>query len=378
LSQLIYPLFEVVVVADPAGLAAVARWAGRIKTAGYDQPNISVARNIGIGRAAGDVIAFIDDDAVAEPTWLDHLISPFSETDIDAAGGLTLGRDGITPQGQFSWVTAEARTEVLPLAGAILTGTPGRGVKTEGTNMAFRRETLVDLGGFDPAYAFYLDETDLNLRLAARGARTALVPSAVVHHGLAASPRRRDDRVPLTLVDVGRSLRHFAETHLGQADPQVLARETAERRLGLIRQMVAGRIEPRDIRRLLATLADGWATPTTAPAVPAAAPAPFLPFPTVAARPCVIAGRPWQAGRKRAQAARAVAEGHSPVTLFLFSPTSRAHRVVFDPSGFWEHRGGLFAQPTPAHPVKPSASFRRRLAAERGRLVGLRPTGAKS
>ncbi|MES2906736.1 MAG: RNA polymerase factor sigma-54, partial [Pseudomonadota bacterium] len=47
------------------------------------------------------------------------------------------------------------------------------------------------MGGFDPAFRFYLDETDLNLRLAATGAMTAIVPVAQVHHGFAESDLQR-------------------------------------------------------------------------------------------------------------------------------------------------------------------------------------------
>jgi GT2 family glycosyltransferase len=60
-------------------------------------------------------------------------------------------------------------------------------VKTEGTNCAFRRDVLAGLGGFDPAFRYFLDETDVNLRLAEAGARTVIVPRALVHHGSAAS-----------------------------------------------------------------------------------------------------------------------------------------------------------------------------------------------
>ena len=71
--------------------------------------------------------------------------------------------------------------------------------------MAVRRDVLAALGGFDPAYHFYLDETDLNMRLAQAGHATALCPRALVHHGFAASTRRRKDRVPADLFDIGAS-----------------------------------------------------------------------------------------------------------------------------------------------------------------------------
>ena len=74
LGQVLYPAFEIIVVADPAGMTALQPdWAGRIKAVGFDQPNISAARNLGVAQAAGDIVAFIDDDAVPEPGWLIHL-----------------------------------------------------------------------------------------------------------------------------------------------------------------------------------------------------------------------------------------------------------------------------------------------------------------
>ena len=251
LSQLLYPVFEVIVVADPAGLAAVARWGGRIKRVSFDAANISAARNAGLAVAAGQVVAFIDDDAVPEPTWASHLVAPFALPEVMAAGGHVLGRNGISRQWPVRDIRADGQSEVMavdPVQVTLLTGQPGRGIKTEGTNMAFRAAALRAAGGFDPAYRFYLDEADLNLRLAATGAVTAIVPQAVVHHGFAASDRRRQDRVPETLHEVGASLAVLARRH-GAEPGGVLAREVVARRAGLVAHMVAGRIEPGDVRR---------------------------------------------------------------------------------------------------------------------------------
>ena len=94
LSQLDYPSFEIVLVADPEGIAAVQvlDFVDQVKQVTFDEPNISAARNLGIAQAAGDIVAFIDDDAVAEPTWLTHLMKGFEQPEVACAGGFVIGR----------------------------------------------------------------------------------------------------------------------------------------------------------------------------------------------------------------------------------------------------------------------------------------------
>lgn len=355
-GQVCHPAFEIVVVADGAALAALPDGLRRrIKTAPCEVPNISAARNIGICLAAGEVVAFVDDDAVPEPTWLARLTAPFADPAVMSAGGHVRGRDGIALQWGGSLVDAQARR--LPLAAGDgplrIVQTPGRALKTEGTNMAFRRDALAALGGFDPAFPFYLDETDLNLRLAAAGAVAVLVPLAHVHHGFAASDRRRSDRVPRTLADVGASLAVFLRKHAGDADPARLAAERAERRRGLIGHMVAGRIEPRDVGRILATLDAGWqaglarAVPPLPPLPPPAAP--FLRWEGGAGPARVLTGLARDAARLRAMARDAAAAGER-VTLVLLSCGTRPHRIGFDPAGYWLQRGGVLGRSRPGDP----------------------------
>jgi len=72
--QRLAPAYEIIVVADAAGLAAVASLpdAAQMKLVACDRPNISAARNLGVAVAAGQVVAFIDNDAQAEPRRLSH------------------------------------------------------------------------------------------------------------------------------------------------------------------------------------------------------------------------------------------------------------------------------------------------------------------
>ena len=157
-----------------------------MKSVEFGEANISRARNLGIAEAAGEIVAFIDDDAVPEPTWLQFLVAGFSEADVAAAGGFVRGRNGIS----FQWKarSVDCFGEAAPLDVpenkiSIFTAQNGRAIKTEGTNMAVRRDVIAKMGGFDPAYRFYLDETDLNFRMMRAGYRTAIAPLAQVHHG---------------------------------------------------------------------------------------------------------------------------------------------------------------------------------------------------
>jgi O-antigen biosynthesis protein len=346
LSQQDLPGFEVVVVADPAGIAAAQGFA--VKTVGFDEPNISAARNLGIAQAGGEVVAFIDDDAVPEPTWLSRLTAPFADPAVTAATGFIRGRNGISFQWKAAWVDCEGNDIPLAVDGVtLLPSTPAKAVKTQGTNCAFRRETLAGAGGFDPAFRFFHDETDLNLRLAGQGL-TAIVPDAQVHHGFAEGPHRRADRVPKSLHEIAASTAVFLRRHGGGATDQHLTALIDRERRRALGHMVAGRIEPRDVTRLLATLHAGWADgkarALTDLTPMAAAKSEFLPFDGPGPRHgLVLWGWRHQAPALNAKAQAAVAQGRI-ATLFLFTPDARPHWQGFGADGVWRQTGGLFGQ----------------------------------
>lgn len=350
LVQIDHPRCEVIVVADALSRPAVAEsgLAAVVKVVDCEKPNIAAARNLGLAQAAGDVVAFIDDDAVPEPRWLSHLTAPFMDPKIAAAGGFVRGRNGISFQwkARIAFADGEATPiAVDPVKPTVMAGGPGRGVKTEGTNMAFRREVLITMGGFDEAYAFYLDETDVNLRLAQAGSLTAVVPLAEVHHGFAPSVRRRADRVPRDLYQVGASLAVFCRKH-GKGKKPISSIARAAQRRRLLIHMVAGRLMPGDVLRLLKTFDSGWVDgmsrqigqyPTFRP------PSPFLRFPTEVRPHIERRARFWQRRRARRDAARDVERG-AVVTLFLLSFTALYHRVRFTDQHIWEQSGGQFGR----------------------------------
>lgn len=377
LSQQDHPAMEVVVVCDDAGEVALSDlpFRDRLKVSLFNDANISAARNIGIGRAAGEVVAFMDDDAVAEPTWARRLSAPFNRREVVAATGFVRGRNGLSWQSRASSVGpsgAELPLSVPEDAPSLHRAAPGWAVKTVGTNCAFRRSTLIGMDGFDPNYRYFLDETDLNMRLALASAMTAVVPGAQVIHGYAANANRRADRAPTDLTEIGASVALFLEAHCHASDrSRAVARFREEQRRRALRHLVTGALEPRDIGRLLTQFDNGLRAgpqrdedPPVFGSLPAFRPLNPGAGPT---RHNLIARRRGFAGRARREAAESL-DPATVVTLLLMSPTARPHRVGFSEPGLWIQTGGQFGRSLREGPRFRLASFRRRATAERLRI----------
>ena len=383
-AQLQYRSFEVVVVACPEGITVTEHSSvlPDIKCIAFDEANISRARNIGLEHAAGEVVAFIDDDAVPEPQWLRHLVAPAARSDVAAMGGFVRGRNGISYQYKARTLDAQGTphaVEIDPLQATVLVPPAGRAIKTEGTNMAFRRDVLVEIGGFDPAFRFFLDETDVNMRLARAGHATALVPLAQVHHGFAASAMRRADRVPRDLYEIGASWAVFQRKHIPKHDRAAhwSALRASERQRAL-RHMVSGGLEPRDVRRLMKRLLAGYAEGQTRSLMtkPLARHA-VLPFRAVDVprRKVGFSAVRGLRGTAAIEAAAArVAQG-SIETVLVLSRTAMFHRVAFEASGVWVQRGGIFGRSDRDGPLVRLTSFGRRVRAEQERITPFRGSG---
>ena len=367
LLQLYLPRFELVVVADQAGLDVVADLPlPGVKTALFEEANISAARNIGLSLAAGEVVAFIDDDAVPEPTWLSRLLRAFDTPEVAAATGFVRGRNGISYQWRGMMVDRQGDDHPLEVAqdGEIVYPKDGRVAKTVGTNAAFRRNTLAAIGGFDPAFRFYLDETDVNLRLAAP---TAIIPSAQVHHGFAPNASRKANRAPTDLHEIAASSAVFLRKH---GDPETgLAALRKAQSLRLALYAKRGALRPDDIDQLMdsleAGIADGMERRLTdlaqLPDPPAFAP---LERAVVPIAHQVRRGKPTPEDRAR--------QPDTVITAMSFWPSPRRHQMRFTSEGYWLQSGGLWGKSDRNDPAFQLWTSARRRTREAARIAPFR------
>jgi GT2 family glycosyltransferase len=129
-----------------------------VRRAVEPKPGLDFARNLAIREASGEVIAFLDDDVIVDRGWLAGLAQAWAENrDAAAFTGLVLPLHLATE----AQILFEKRGgfrrgfEKIRYHGPTLPGNPlfpcGAGIFGAGANMAFRRDILLDLGGFDEA-----------------------------------------------------------------------------------------------------------------------------------------------------------------------------------------------------------------------------------
>lgn len=268
LRYLDYPEFEVCVVAGPTpdGTAELLQeWDQWIKVDRCPVKNLSVSRNIGIALAAGEIVAFLDDDALAEPEWLDQIVSAFADPQVAAAGGLVYDHTGRQFQyryasanrlGAADWRrTTPADEYNFPLSDNF--------PYVQGTNSAFRRDVLIGIGGFDEEYDYYLDETDVCCRLIDAGWTVKQLSNAYVHHKFLPSNIRNEHRVATHRYSIVKNKIYFSiKNNKGHYSFERLVRDaldfTEEHRRDIAFHASAGRLAPEVAEHFEREMEDAW------------------------------------------------------------------------------------------------------------------------
>jgi len=161
-----------------------------------DRGNMPCSRNIGIKRASGDIMAFLDDDSFAEPQWLENIEAPYRDREVGAVGGRALNNQpGESTRGVNEIGKLHANGQIVHNFAA----NPGKVIDVDiiiGCNMSFRRDVLGQLGGFREYYggSGSCEDTDICLRVKQLGYRLQFSPAACVEHvGAPQSKGRRFD-----------------------------------------------------------------------------------------------------------------------------------------------------------------------------------------
>jgi glucosyl-dolichyl phosphate glucuronosyltransferase len=185
---------EVIVVdsaSQPPCDGLVEKYAARIENLTYereDRPGHSRARNRGIASAAGELVAFLDDDAAPRRDWASRIAAPFiADPTVGCVGGAC---NPVFPDApRPAWLS----DRLLQFAAITRFGPTGREARSSaewpfGANMAFRREALVQAGPFpeelgrDGSSLLSGDESPLIESVRRVGWKIWLEPSAVVDH----------------------------------------------------------------------------------------------------------------------------------------------------------------------------------------------------
>ncbi|MFD2091538.1 glycosyltransferase family 2 protein [Blastococcus deserti] len=156
-----------------------------------DARGLSGARNTGVRTATGEVVAFLDDDAVADPAWADRMLGAYREPGVVGVGGrvVPLWKAHRPPwfPDEFLWVLG-CSYEGLPVGRADIRNPIG-------ANMSFLRRVFDRVGGFDATMgrlgkdAAGCEETEFAIRARrGDGARIVLEPDALCAHSV--SPDR--------------------------------------------------------------------------------------------------------------------------------------------------------------------------------------------
>ena len=207
--------FEVVVVDDGStdGTAAAAEERGRrgplaIRVVRQAQAGPAAARNAGAAAARGAILAFHDDDVVADPEWLAAGLVAFSSERV----GAVEGRVRVAPRERIGAFTRLVENEA---GGRYLTA-----------NLFVRAEVFRSAGGFDVGFGphdYFREDTDLAYTLLEAGHAIPFAPAALVFHPPAADG-------PLWPLRQARKYRH--DRRLWRKHPALCREQLDAQRMG--------------------------------------------------------------------------------------------------------------------------------------------------
>jgi glycosyltransferase involved in cell wall biosynthesis len=174
--------FEVILVDDGSTdttVSVASRFAG-VRVLQIPPSGPAAARNRGVEVSRGDIVLFTDADCAPDPDWVETMLAPFKDPQVVASKG-TYRSEQRSWTARFVQKEYEGRYEIMRRRETI------DFVDTYAA--AYRRDALLDVGGFDESFPVAsVEDQELSFRIARRGARMVFAPGAVVRHRHADRP----------------------------------------------------------------------------------------------------------------------------------------------------------------------------------------------
>jgi GT2 family glycosyltransferase len=200
LREQTYRPFEVIVVNGPSTDGTdefLASFRGRVRRTNCPEAHLGLSRNLGIRIAAGEIVAFIDDDAIPRSDWLEQLVSCYQDSGVSAAGGPVFD----IPLDRPVWTLCTStrlgvvETECPGPLESYLQPAADPFAYLPGCNMSFKRELLAEVGGFNELLTYNYDDVEVCARIVDRGYRFAIFDDVLVTHARAPNAFRDAQRV---------------------------------------------------------------------------------------------------------------------------------------------------------------------------------------
>lgn len=176
LGRQTYPHHEVLLIDDGStdDTPEIARSFAFVRYHRQNHGGLSAARNYGMKLAAGELLAYTDDDCIPDEDWLEHLSSAFDAPEWVAAGG-----PNIPPPPRNE---TEACVAAAPGAPSHVLINDEEAEHLPGCNLVIRKDALMAIGGFREEFTTAGDDVDICWRLRNAGGKLRFVPAAFVWH----------------------------------------------------------------------------------------------------------------------------------------------------------------------------------------------------
>jgi GT2 family glycosyltransferase len=192
LVPLLTPEYELIIVEQGGNEVAqglAQRSPKNVRCYNLAQPSMTGARNYLIQRAQGDIVLFVDDDVEPSPTLLSAHVAAYQDPQVGGVAGRILSPEtnpnNVPRHPGNVWIETDFEATE-----------PAEVPHARGCNMSFRRELLLNIGGYDtnlrPPF-FFREDSDVGFRIRELGYKIAFVPAAALFHLEAKSGGARGD-----------------------------------------------------------------------------------------------------------------------------------------------------------------------------------------